>query len=306
MSAKKVLVLGGAVVDVVVTMDKLPKSGQDLVAKYEQTVIGGNAMNVSHVMNELGQNHNVFIPTGKGPYADLVKRQLEKDGYYSLIQDDSKDCGWNLSIVEKDGERTFISIPGVESNWKSEWFKKLDITQFDLIYCSAYSLQGESGRIVVNALEKKNPAAKVFFDAGPRIGFIKQDLIDEILSLNTVLHVNRDEVKMMSGNSDIESGAKALFNQTNQPVIVTLDAKGSLLIDDEESRFINPFKAKVTDTIGAGDSHTAAMLVALAQGNDMAESVKFGNRVASEMVQQQGARLVLSSQAKEQFKKMIN
>lgn len=68
-----------------------------------------------------------ICPGRKSTYADVVKGQLLHDGVPIMLEDGAADNGWNLSIVEQDGERTFITIPGIESRWERRWFEHIDL-----------------------------------------------------------------------------------------------------------------------------------------------------------------------------------
>ncbi len=127
MRIKKILVIGAAVVDVIIQLDKLPKTAEDVIAEHKETVVGGCAYNVSNILKQLHVRYGLFAPVGKGTYADVVKGQLLHDGVPIMLEDGAADNGWNLSIVEQDGERTFITIPGIESRWERRWFEHIDL-----------------------------------------------------------------------------------------------------------------------------------------------------------------------------------
>src|SRR5699024_4843356 len=49
-SSKKVLVIGSAVIDVVVTIPSIPRSGGDVFASNEEVIVGGCAYNVGNIL----------------------------------------------------------------------------------------------------------------------------------------------------------------------------------------------------------------------------------------------------------------
>lgn len=51
---KKVLVLGAAVIDMIIEIDRLPKSGEDVAADQKESIVGGCAYNVSGYQLEKG------------------------------------------------------------------------------------------------------------------------------------------------------------------------------------------------------------------------------------------------------------
>ncbi|MCY7520785.1 PfkB family carbohydrate kinase [Paenibacillus larvae] len=103
-TSKKVLVMGSAVIDVILQLDKLPVTGQDIMAEHKKTIVGGCAYNVTNILKQLNFKHDLIVPVGRGANADLIRKQLKDDNHDIVLEEDTQDNGWNLSIVEK-GQR---------------------------------------------------------------------------------------------------------------------------------------------------------------------------------------------------------
>ncbi len=290
---KKVLVLGAAVIDMIIEIDRLPKSGEDVAADQKESIVGGCAYNVSGTLNYLNLNHDLGVPVGKGHFAETIRKQLKEDGIDILIEDESQDNGWCLSIVEKDGERTFITMAGLETHWKSEWFHSIDIGDYDFIYVNGYEVEG-SGEVILKALEKKKETCKIIFDPSPRVGFIDQATLTKLLSMGTIIHLNHAELKSLTKENDLQQALKRAFDMTCEPVIVTLGAEGTIYYTENESELVPTKKVTVVDTIGAGDSHTGGLIAGLTAGLSLGESCELGNQLANIIVQQQGGKLGLN------------
>lgn len=78
--------------------------------------------------------------------------------------------------------------------------------------------------------------------------------------------MNQAEAKAMGQSEDVRQAARNLQKRTGQPVIVTMGKAGTLCCTSEEETTVPAVPVKAIDTIGAGDSHTAGFLAALAQG----------------------------------------
>jgi len=289
-SDAKVLVLGAAVIDVIIQLDSLPRTGDDAAAEHRETLVGGCAYNVAHILKQLRVDHDLFVPVGAGAYADMIRKQLQADGYPLLIEEDSGDNGWNLSIVEQDGERTFITIPGIETKWKPAWFERHDLGQYDYIYLSGYELEGPSGRVILDALAARQATCRIIFDPSPRVGYLDRETLRRVLGMNTILHLNRAELSGLTGVQELHDAVREACRQTGQPVVVTLGRDGTLLCTPEGSEVLPAGQVTVVDTIGAGDSHTGAFIAGLASGWPLREACLLGNDIAGQVVQQQGGR----------------
>ncbi len=73
------------------------------------------------------------------------------------------------------------------------------------------------------------------------------------------------------------------------PFVVTLGAKGTVLVDDRGERFIPALMiGEPVDTCGAGDSFGAGLALALFAGAEMEDAVRFGTLVSSVTVMKPG------------------
>ncbi|BFH17128.1 PfkB family carbohydrate kinase [Paenibacillus melissococcoides] len=289
-SDAKVLVLGAAVIDVIIQLDSLPRTGDDVSAEHRETLVGGCAYNVAHILKQLQVGHDLFVPVGAGAYADMIRKQLLADSYPLLIEEDSGDNGWNLSIVEQDGERTFITIPGIETKWKPAWFEQHSLEPYDYIYLSGYELEGPSGSVILDALGARQASCRIIFDPSPRVAYLDRETLRRVLGMNTILHLNRAELSGLTGKQELHDAVQEAYRQTGQPVVVTLGQDGTLLCTSEGSEILPARQVTVVDTIGAGDSHTGAFIAGLASGWPLGEACLLGNDIAGQVVQQQGGR----------------
>ncbi|MEF9950977.1 MAG: PfkB family carbohydrate kinase [Clostridium sp.] len=286
----KVLVLGAAVLDIILATDKLPTTGEDVMADHKQSLVGGCAYNVANVLKALEIKADLFAPIGNGTYSSIIKNSLVNEGYDILIEDKSQDNGWNLSLVEKDGERTFITIPGIETNWKKEWFNNIDIGTYDLIYVSGYELEGESGNVIIEALKGKNDSCKILFDASPRIGFIDRILVNKLLKIGTIFHSNKSELQELTGYESPERGMEYIHALTGEAVVVTLGKEGCGYLSIEESGIVETQRVRVVDTIGAGDAHTGGLIAGIVKKLSLKESCALANSVATKVVSCEGGK----------------
>lgn len=135
---KRILIIGSAFVDVIVHVPRLPLSGEDVEGSSRQQVVGGCAYNAADAVAKLGIDFDALIPVGEGMIADRVRETFRARGFTVREFRGIGDNGWCLSFVEPDGERTFVSMSGVEKCFKPEWLDEIDLQCADLIYLSGY------------------------------------------------------------------------------------------------------------------------------------------------------------------------
>lgn len=283
----KTLVVGAAMIDILMKIDRLPKSGEDVFSSETGIVVGGCAYNVASTMRNMGCAHDLCVPVGKGPYADMISEELRKCGYDILIRDESQDNGFTLDLVEATGERTFITAQGIEGAFRREWFDGIDMSEYDRIYAAGYQVCSEGGKPTAEWLSELK-AKQIIFAPGPVICNIDPQVMEQILSTHPILHLNEKEAMDYSKAEEIQEAIRVLYGQTGNLVIVTLGAEGTIYYDGQEMHTVPSVKAKVVDTIGAGDSHIGAVIGGMMRGYDIEESIRFANRVAANMVSVQG------------------
>ena len=150
---KGCIVIGAAMLDIVMEIDRIPKSGTDVYAKGQSMMVGGCAYNVADILKHFGVNYTLFAPIGTGMYADFIRKELKKAGHESPVHCENSDNGYCLCMVEADGERTFLTVPGIECHFQEEWFSSLAVDSYDSVYVSGYELEGDGGDAILNFLE---------------------------------------------------------------------------------------------------------------------------------------------------------
>jgi ribokinase len=146
-----------------------------------------------------------------------------------------------------------------------------------------------SGSVFVTQLEQpvavaqralayaKEAGATTVFDPAPAAA-----LPEGMLALCDFVTPNEGEAERLTGLSvrtlaDARRAADAMLAQGAGSIVVTLGKNGVLLHDRNRSLHIPPVVAgPVVETTGAGDAFNGGFAVALAEGADAIEAVRFG------------------------------
>lgn len=287
----KTLVIGAAIIDIIMKIKRLPKSGEDILCSETVSTVGGCAYNVAGTLRGFGVDHDLFVPVGRGMYGDMIAGDLEKLGYQILIREEESDNGYCLCLVEEDGERTFITVKGAEGRFRPSWFEQLSQDAYDSIYVAGYQVCGASGRVISDWMagaKDRMKEKRVFFAPGPVITDIDQAVMERILSVGPILHLNEKEAFDYAKQPSVEDCLRYLYGLNHNLVVVTMEASGTMYYDGSVMRQVPAYKTQVKDTIGAGDSHVAAMIAGYSKGLDTEQCVRLANRVASAIVSIQG------------------
>lgn len=286
---KKCLIIGATMLDIVMKINALPNKSEDIYAKSQEMTLGGCAYNVASIINKFDVEYTLFAPIGKGIYADIINNLLQKRGLSSTLYTDEIDNGYCLCLVEDDGERTFITLPGIECNFKKEWFDKINPSEYDSVYISGYEIEGEGGENIIEFLEN-NPHLTIYYAPGPRINHIPKEKNNRIFKLNPIIHLNKLEALTFTNKTNYIDASLDLYKNTKNTVFVTLGEDGVYVCNDN-SMLVPTKKAKVVDTIGAGDSNIGTIIAMLKLGYNIEKSVTIANKISSMIVETKGPTL---------------
>lgn len=279
----KCLVIGAACLDIMMEIDRLPISGEDIQIKNEYTTIGGCAFNVANVLKAFDIPFSLLVPVGTGKYADIIRQSLSPD-FEIILTDIDGDNGYCISLIESSGERTFIGLPGIETKFEKEWFNKIHASDYKYVYVSGYEIEGTGGDIIISFLEE-NRHLQIFFAPGPRIKYIDINKFYRILNLNPTVHLNKDEALSYTGLANIEKAAKFIHDKTNSSVVITLGDKGVLLYENNKIEITKSQKANIINTSGAGDAHMGGVITKVIQGSNLQDAMGFANEIAQCVVE---------------------
>lgn len=288
---KPVLIIGSTCVDLIINIDHLPKSQENLHPTAQSMALGGCAYNVACVMDLFKAPHTFLTPVGGGMYGDYVAKELKKQGREIPVYLPEQENGCCYCLVEASGERTFLSCHGVEYTFQKEWMDRYRADDFSIAYICGLEVEEATGINLVEYFED-HPELPVCFAPGPRGVQIKDGKLERLFALSPMLHINELEAEALSGLTDIPSAARKLQDLTQNTVIITLGDQGTYCLEQDGTSYTVPaIPTTVVDTIGAGDSHIGAVLSCLTKGMTLRQAIETANKVSSAVVSVKGASL---------------
>lgn len=140
--------------------------------------------------------------------------------------------------------------------------------------------RSEMSRLTIRRFLDALPAdALIVFDINLRQHFYDRAIIEDSLRRCNVLKINDEELEIVGRmfgyghDGDFRESCRRLLDDFGlRMVILTCGANGSYLFSRDEESFMPTPVVDVADTVGAGDSFTAAFIASLLQGRSMAEA----------------------------------
>lgn len=284
--------IGATCVDVIINVDHLPKSEEDLSVINQTMQLGGCAYNASDCFSHFQAPYRLLSPVGTGAYGKFVSDLLKNKGIEILIESPQEN-GCCYCFVEKNGERTFLSHHGTEYLFSLATLQSFPIKPDDYVYISGLEIEEPTGSEIIAYLNQLHLVKNhLLFAPGPRIMNISQEKWQAMLALNPLLHLNQHEAMQVTGCKDVGLAGEALFSATKAPVMITLGKKGVLLYNGKEHLLVESVpQDQVVDTIGAGDSHAGMCLYGLSCNWDWPTILKRANAYARFVTGQKGGQL---------------
>ena len=276
--------------------------------------LGGAPANFAYHAHALGAQAEVITRVGKDDYGREIIRRFHEMGLPEIgVQvDETAPTGTAKVTLSGDGLAHFTIQENVAWDLMAATDEAVAVARrADAICFGSLAQRCESSRNTIQHLVAATPPdALRVFDINLRQQFYSRDLIEESLQLANVLKLNDDELPTLA----------AMFNLTGSPVhqigqlaqtfslrlvALTRGPNGSLLYqkDNNEVRWSDcPSRpVKVVDTVGAGDSFTATMVMGLLRKMDLNEINTVANAVARYVCSQPGATPALPIEFAQRF-----
>jgi sugar/nucleoside kinase (ribokinase family) len=302
----RLLFAGEAIVDLLMWVPALPERGGDMLAESSSVEVGGG-FNIMAAAVRQGLPVLYAGGHGTGPWGDKVRAALAAEDI-SLLRaaDPDVDTGFDVALVEADGERTFITHLGAESLREPGAWDLVQARPDDAVYVSGYGLvPPASGPILGAWAAALPPGVLLFTDPGPLVADIPAAVLDPVLARCDWWSCNQREAALLTGTSDPAEAARRLLRRTSRAdVIVRSGPQGCVLALRENGlslRHIAAPAVTAVDTTGAGDAHSGVFLAALAAGLAADQAARRANAAAALTVTRSGAAVSPTRDALDQF-----
>ncbi len=133
------------------------------------------------------------------------------------------------------------------------------------------------------------------FDINLRQNFYSEEIVQESLSKCNILKINDEELLIVKdllslrGRSQEELCNELMALGNLRMLILTCGTKGSMVFSQEGISVLGTPTVQVADTVGAGDSFTAAFISSLIKGKTVREAHQTAVNVSAYVCTQQGA-----------------
>jgi len=304
MANNAILVVGSLNLDQVVQVPRLPMLGETLLSGSSLKLVpGGKGANQAVAMARLDATVAMAGRVGNDPFGVQLLSSLQENKVDTdlVVVDQEASSGVALIFITPDGNNAIVVASGANMRVGLDHENATQVFT-DLAQARALVLQLEIPIETVIALiaaghESGIPVVLNLAPAQP-IGW-------EILKQVEVLIVNEPEASLLCGQQidnieDARSAALLLHKQGIATVAITLGAQGALLVIADEAGGARSIyqpapKVEVVDTTAAGDCFVGALTVALTEGQNAEDALRFAVYASALKVTRFGAQPGLPS-----------
>lgn len=245
---------------------------------------GGKGLNVAKVVHLCGEDVQAtgFVGGFNGAYVEDMLKKQNIPSRFVHVQGETRSC---INVLDEDGGSTEFLEPGepIRPEEVQEFLDQFDdiIADSSVVTISGSVPKGVDVTMYAKLIEKiKAKGKKVILDTSGAL------LKESIKACPTMVKPNTDEIEDLLGikvnnHKDLVEGAKKLHEMGIPVVVVSLGGDGALVVSDEGIFRGQPPKIEVVNTVGCGDSMTAAFAVAFARGLSVQEALRYAIAVSA-------------------------
>ena len=243
---------------------------------------GGQMATAMAACAGLGLKTAYFGCVGHDHDGRLIRSELEQRGV-DVSHVLTRECANRFAVItvdETSGERIVLWDRDERLNLRARDFDPALIASARILH-----VDDEDQEAAIAAATVARSAGVPCASDIDRITDRTKDLIAAVSIPIFAQHV----LPVMTGESDIERGLRAMRQWNDGMLCVTLGPSGAMLLKDDELVIEPAFSVKAVDTTGAGDVFRAAFIYALLKEYPLRKMVRFANAAAAVSCTRAGA-----------------
>lgn len=259
--------------------------------------IGGAPANFAYHMSQFGFDSRVVSAVGEDELGDEILENFNEKGLRYWVERVPFPTG-TVEVTLNEG-----GIPCYEIKQSVAWDNVPYTPELDQLACQTRCVcfgtlaqRNVVTRTTLNRFLDAMPGeAYKVFDINLRQHFYTVEILKDSLSRCNLLKLNDEELVILSdllelSEESVEKRCREIMDRFDlKMLILTCGVQGSYVFSDDIRSFLNTPHVKVVDTVGAGDSFTAAFCAAVLKGKSMVEAHRLAVEVSAFVCSQAGA-----------------
>jgi ribokinase len=301
----RIVVVGSINLDLVARVAKLPRLGETVLGREFRQMPGGKGANQAVAAALLGADVTMIGRVGDdafgGPLIDALRRRGVRT---DLVQPTAgSTSGLALIGVEGSGQNAIVVIGGANQRLTPDDVREREA---EIAAADAMLVQLEVPLETVAAAVEiaRRSGVRAVLDPAPAV-----ELHNALFAVD-LISPNQTEAEVLTGlvvrsASDAARAAAALHQQGVRQVVIKLGEQGALASEaGDEAMHVPAPAVAVVDTTAAGDAFTAALTIALIEGQSLARATRFACAAGSLATTREGAQEAMPT--REEVERLIS
>ncbi len=264
----------------------------------EGAKLGGAPANFAYHASQFGFDAMAVSAVGNDALGDLALKTFDENGLKYIIPRVPYPTGTVNISLDAGGVPTYTFTPDVA--WDHIPFTpemEAVAKEARAVCFGSLAQRSEASRKTIHLFLSATPADCLkIFDINLRGNFYDKEIIRENMQQANILKINDEELVTIGRlfgypGLDMEEKCRLLLRRYHfKMVVLTCGTNGSyVFVPDGETSFMPTPKVEVADTVGAGDSFTAAFTASLLAGKTIKEAHERAVKVSAFVCTQKGA-----------------
>ncbi len=290
---KRIVVVGSVNLDLVCSVERIPRAGETISGKRFETFHGGKGANQAVAIARLGYPVSMVAKVGDDAFGQRLQQGLETSGVNIKAVSIARQTSSGIALICTDGQgqNSIVVIPGANGKLLPKDLEKavpllrsagMILTQLEIPLETVECLAALARRFGVPLMLDPAPA---------------RELSNRLLRQVTFLTPNETETAILCGAQTEELNpatapgfARSLVRRGAQNVIIKMGSRGAYVAASAVEDSLPAFKVKAVDSTAAGDAFNGGLAVALMRGQDLLAAARFASAVAALSVTRMGAQ----------------
>lgn len=273
----RILCIGMPVRDLTFRVGGIPARGSKENATHFDEICGGNALNAAIGIVRLGGRASVCGPMGdvKETSSRFIFEKLAHEGIETkhLVHMAGLVTPISAVMVDPSGERTIVTFRDPEL-WKVD----LPDTETLLKDCAAILTESRCAEFCTDlCAEAQKRGIPVVVDVDRAMS-----LREGLLNVSSHLVFSSEPLQETAGVTDDAQALKKIARLTPSFLAGTRGARGTIWLDEHQGIQETPaFHVHTVDTLGAGDVFHGAFALAITEGQELRQALRFASAAAA-------------------------
>lgn len=259
--------------------------------------IGGAPANFAYHVAQWGLDAYAVSAIGKDCLGDEIVRKFDENGLNYILERVDYPTGTVQVELDTNGVPSYIIKEDVAwDNIPMTPALESLARECNAVCFGTLAQRSSVSRSTINSFIDLMPEDSMkIFDINLRQHYYTEDVISESMSKSDILKINDEEIVVVAEMFGICSLSqreicKVLLERFSlKMVILTCGDKGSYVLSQEESSWIDTPKVNVVSTVGAGDSFTGTFIASILKGKTLRQAHESAVKVSAYVCTCQGA-----------------